>query len=189
MSNISSDDIQNTLTLLLEGCAQERHKDLKSLYELTASNLFSVSLRILKDQSLAEDCIQQVFINIWRNAGSYDAKKAKAKTWMNTIARNQALDILRRNRHQNLHDGDDALDSLEDDGAGQEQQVSLLQDTSRLHQCLEEIPKEQRQCLELAYFDGLSHQGVSDRTDIALGTVKTWIRRGLARLQTCMSSI
>lgn len=189
MFNSRSADAQNQLAQLLEGCAKHHHKDLKQLYDLTAPNLFSVSLRILKDQSLAEDCLQQAYLNIWRNAGSYDARKAKAKTWMNTIARNQALDMLRRNRYQEFHDGDDAIDSLADDSPGQEQQISHSQDTSRLHYCLEEIPQEQRQCLEMAYFDGLSHQGVADRTQIALGTVKTWIRRGLARLQTCMNSI
>ncbi len=189
MTNTNSDETQLKLAGLLQGCAQDRHQDLQSLYELTSSNLFSVALRILKDQSLAEDCLQQVYMSVWRNAGSYDCAKAKAKTWMNTITRNQALDMLRRNRHSDLHDGDDALDTLEDGSAGQEQQVSHMQDTKQLHRCLGEIPQEQRQCIELAYFDGLSHQGVSDKTEIALGTVKTWIRRGLARLQTCMSSI
>lgn len=189
MSNTTSDDVQIKLSQLLSGCAQERHQDLKLLYELTSSNLFSVSLRILKDQSLAEDCLQQVYMSIWRNAASYDEAKAKAKTWMNTITRNQALDMLRRNRHSSLHDGDDALESLEDETAGQEQQVSHLQDAKKLHHCLEEISHEHRQCIELAYFEGLSHQSISDQTQIALGTVKTWIRRGLARLQTCMNSI
>lgn len=189
MLKSNSHDPQSKLQKLLHGCAQGRHADLKSLYQMTSANLYSVCLRILKDQGLAEDCLQQVYISVWRSAGSYNASKAKAKTWLNTITRNQALDILRRNRHQDLHDGDDAIDTLEDESAGQEQQVSHLQDSAHLHRCLAEIPPEQRQCLELAYFDGLSHQGVADATQVALGTVKTWIRRGLARLQTCMNSI
>ena len=185
----SLDDPQEQLESCLRGCAQGKHQDLKKLYQLTSANLFSVVLRILNDRGLAEDCLQQVFIKVWNHADRYDAEKAKARTWLNTIARNQALDILRRNRHSDKHEGDDVLLQVADDAESQEQQISRWQDTRKLHQCLEEIPEQQRLCLELAYFEGLTHQGLSERIETSLGTVKTWIRRGLARLQTCMNSI
>ena len=185
----SLDDPQELLEEYLRGCSQGKHQDLKKLYQFTSANLFSVALRILNDRGLAEDCLQQVFIKVWNNADSYDASKAKARTWLNTITRNQALDMLRRNRHSKLHDGEEALLQVEDNAANQEQQVSLWQSSKQLHRCLEDIPEQQRLCLELAYFEGLTHQGLSDRIETSLGTVKTWIRRGLARLQTCMNSI
>ncbi len=188
MSDTTSDP-QQLLEKHLRGCAQGRHQDLKKLYEITSANLFSVALRILNDRALSEDCLQQVFIKVWNNADRYDSSKARARTWLNTITRNQALDILRRNRHSDSHEGDEVLQQLEDGGHSQEQQVSHWQDSQKLHRCLQEIPDQQRLCLELAYFEGLTHQGLSERIETSLGTVKTWIRRGLARLQTCMNSI
>ncbi len=186
---LDKEEHQQQLAMLLSGCAARHPGDLKKLYQLCAANLHSVALRILNDRELAEDCLQQAFINIWQHAGSYDPAKAKARTWLNTIVRNQALDMLRRNRRSQFHEGEETLLQLSDDGPDQEQQVNLWQLTDQVHQCLEEIPEQQRRCIELAYFEGLTHQSLSERVDTSLGTVKTWIRRGLARLQTCMNSI
>ncbi|RDE24175.1 RNA polymerase subunit sigma-70 [Motiliproteus coralliicola] len=180
---------QQQLAKCLQQCARGEHAGLKRLYNLTSANLFSVALRILNDRQLAEDCLQQVFLNIWHHAERYDSSKAQALTWLNTITRNQALDLLRRNKHSRLHDGDEALNEQADESPDQEQQVTLWQQSKQLHQCLEQIPENQRRCLEMAYFEGLTHQSLSERIDTSLGTVKTWIRRGLARLQTCMNSI
>ncbi len=188
-SSDSNSEIHDKVESYLRGCAQGRQQDLKKLYDLTSANLFAISLRILNDRGLAEDCLQQVFIKIWNHAGSYDSSKARGRTWLNTITRNQSLDLLRRNKHRDKQDTDEALEHVEDQGASQEQQISHWQDSQKLHRCLKEIPEQQRLCLELAYFEGLTHQSLSERIDTSLGTVKTWIRRGLARLQTCMNSI
>lgn len=183
------EDKQNALEGYLRGCAQGQHHELKKLYKFIAPNLFSVALRILNNRADAEDCLQQVFIKIWNHAGDYDDRKAKAQTWLNTITRNQALDILRRNQHKTRHDSTDALEQLDDGSPNHEQQLNDWQDRKQLHQCLTEIPEQQRRCLELAYFEGLTHQALSDITDTSLGTIKTWIRRGLIRLKACMNSI
>ena len=108
---------------------------------------------------------------------------------VNTITRNQALDILRKNKHSDRHDSDDALDFIADDAPSHEQQVSLAQDSAAMHKCLAQLPEQQKIYLEMAFFEGLTHQALSDRTGTSLGTVKTWIRRGLERLRTCMSTI
>lgn len=185
----NNNEINEKVESCLQGCAQGNHHDFKKLYDLTSANLFSISLRILNDRALAEDCLQQVFIKVWNHADSYDTSKARGRTWLNSITRNQALDILRRNKHSAKHVTDETLKYVEDEGPGQEQQVSHWQDSQKLHRCLAEMPEQQRICLELAYFEGLTHQSLSERIDTSLGTVKTWIRRGLARLQICMSSI
>ncbi|MGB1239460.1 MAG: RNA polymerase sigma factor [Pseudomonadales bacterium] len=191
MSLFSNDisDRQDLLANCLEQCAQGRHQALKKLYDLSSANLFSVALRILKDRALSEDCLQQVYYKVWNNASKYDASKAKAQTWLNTIARNQALDMLRSNKHSDLHDSDDALEFVADEGATQEQQVALAQDSDAMHACLKQLPEQQRIYLERAFFEGLTHQELSDTTGTSLGTVKTWIRRGLERLRQCMISI
>jgi RNA polymerase sigma-70 factor (ECF subfamily) len=187
--NSNSLDKQALLEKCLLECAQGKHKALKQLYELCSANLFSVALRILKDRALSEDCLQQVFYKVWNNAASYDVSKAKAQTWLNTITRNQALDILRKNKHSDQHDTDDALAFIADDGPSHEQHVELAQDSAAMHKCLALLPEQQKIYLEMAFFEGLTHQALSDRTGTSLGTVKTWIRRGLERLRKCMSTI
>ncbi|OUS27452.1 RNA polymerase subunit sigma-70 ['Osedax' symbiont bacterium Rs2_46_30_T18] len=182
-------DKQAQLQQCLLDCADGKHKALKQLYDLCSANLFSVALRILKDRALSEDCLQQVFYKVWNNADKYDASKAKAQTWLNTITRNQALDILRKNKHSDQHDSDDALEFIADDAPSHEQHVALSQDSAAMHLCLAELPEQQKIYLEMAFFEGLTHQALSDRTGTSLGTVKTWIRRGLERLRKCMNSI
>ncbi|NRA18880.1 MAG: sigma-70 family RNA polymerase sigma factor [Oceanospirillaceae bacterium] len=188
MSFMSGDslDRQAALEKCLRGCSQGKHTALKQLYELCSANLFSVALRILKDRALSEDCLQQVFYKVWNNAASYDSSKARALTWLNTITRNQALDILRKNKHSDKHDTDDALNFIADDAPSHEQQVALAQDSAAMHKCLAELPKQQKIYLEMAFFEGLTHQALSEKTGTSLGTVKTWIRRGLERLRKCM---
>jgi RNA polymerase sigma-70 factor (ECF subfamily) len=182
-------DKQVLLEKYLLECADGKHKSLKQLYDLCSANLFSVALRILRDRVLAEDCLQQVFYKVWNNAASYDVTKAKAQTWLNTITRNQALDILRKNRHSDKHDSDDALAYIADDVPSHEKYVELAQDSAALHQCLGQLPEQQKIYLEMAFFEGLTHQALSDKTGTSLGTVKTWIRRGLERLRKCMNTI
>ncbi|CAM3578566.1 sigma-70 family RNA polymerase sigma factor [Parendozoicomonas haliclonae] len=161
---------------------------LKLLYQKTSPNLFAVALRILKNRELAEDCLQSAYIKIWKYAGRYDAGKARPMTWMNTIVRNQALDMLRRQKPQEISD-DEALAQVADDARGQFDHVALARDSEDVHRCLAELSDQQRACIELAYFDGLSHQEMSDQLDYPLGSVKTWIRRGLMRLRTCLTGI
>ena len=163
---------------------------LKHLYQLTNSNLFALALRILKQRDLAEDCLQLAFVKIWHNAHQFDPAKAKPITWLNAIVRNQALDILRKNKHQKLHDtSDETLAHLADQGPSQEQQVSQSQDQRAIHHCLGKLTQNQRQCLQLAYFEGLAHPQVAHQLNLPLGSVKTWIRRGLLGLRECLTHI
>lgn len=176
----------------LAGCASEqpneRHRSLQKLYTITSANLFAVSLRILKDREQAEDCLQNAYIKIWKNAGSYDIAKARPMTWMNTIVRNQALDMLRRKKVQEVSD-DDHLMQIADTAPAHEEQLGLVRDSANMHRCLADLSDQQKVCIELAYFDGLTHQELAEQLEYPLGSVKTWIRRGLARLRTCLSGI
>ncbi|WP_281647621.1 sigma-70 family RNA polymerase sigma factor [Parendozoicomonas sp. Alg238-R29] len=186
---MSSDTGQDQkLVQHLEGCAHERHGSLQKLYSITSANLFSVSLRILKDREQAEDCLQNAYIKIWKNAGSYDITKARPMTWMNTIVRNQALDMLRRKKVQEVSD-DDHIHQIADTAPGHEEQLALSRNSANMHKCLADLSDQQRVCIELAYFEGLTHQEMSEQLEFPLGSVKTWIRRGLARLRTCLSGI
>lgn len=171
----------------LARCARGEQKAFKHLYQLTSSKLFALILRILKDRELAEDCLQQVYIKIWQASSSYNSSKAAPMTWMNTIARNQALDHLRKlNREPQMET--EALDLQVDQSSSQEQKMTETQNSQQVHRCLRTLNDNQRRCLELSYFDGMTHQNLSNQLEVPIGTVKTWIRRGLMRLKECMTT-
>jgi RNA polymerase sigma-70 factor (ECF subfamily) len=164
---------------------------LRHVYEATSAHLFGVALRILQRHDLAEDVLQEAFVNVWHHAGSYRAAQAQPMTWLISIVRNKALDHLRAaQRHAT-----DSLDAAtEDDEAPQvvderpDPMQLLLQaaDTLSIRACLEAIEPAQRQCLSLAYFHGYSHGEVAAHLHAPLGSVKSWIRRGLERLKGCL---
>ena len=182
--------INTKIEPLLAQIANQQEASLKRLYELTNAHLFALALRILKQRDLAEDCLQMAFVKVWHKAQQFDATKAKPMTWLNAIVRNQALDLLRQNKHQQLHDTDDnTLNELADQSASQEQQVTLAQEQRAIHQCLAKLKEQQRQCLQLAYFEGLAHPLVAARLDQPLGSIKTWIRRGLLELREFLKHI
>ena len=180
-------DPQHLQTLLVQ-CQQQEPKALKTLYQSTSAHLYAVMLRILRNESDAQDCLQQVYLKIWHNAGQYNPEIARPMTWMNTIARNQALDWLRRYKNDRLHDSDEVLMDHAAPDSQTDLQVQQWQRSDQLNHCLQTLQEHQRQCIELAYFEGYSHQELSVRLNHPLGTVKTWIRRGLERLKSCLSS-
>lgn len=182
-----TDSDQQELKNLLLLCSEKDARALKKLYQRTSSHLYAVVLRILKNESHAEDCLQQVFIKIWNNAGQYNADIARPMTWLSTIARNQSLDWLRRYKNDQLNDGDDVLTEMSDQRQDTDAIAQQWQASGEVHRCLATLKKDQRVCIELAYFEGYSHQELSDRLMEPLGTVKTWIRRGLERLKSCMN--
>ncbi|MGY0217050.1 sigma-70 family RNA polymerase sigma factor [Endozoicomonadaceae bacterium StTr2] len=183
-----SSEAENTRVVHhLTGCAQGNHRDLEQLYRLTSPKLFGLLLRMLKSQAIAEDCLQQVYIKIWNHAGSFDPRKARAMTWLSTIARNQALDQLRKQQREALEPDDSALDTISDDTPGHDDELARQQHEKQVHQCVGDLPDNYRQCIKLAYFDGLTHALLAEKLQVPLGTVKTWVRRGLMRLKTCMT--
>lgn len=153
----------------------------QQLYELMSSHLFGVALRILHTRSLAEEALQDAFIQIWQKAGDYRADKAQVNTWMTSITRYRALDMLRKTgREQPL---DDELAAVMEDPAPGPAQLSESKD---LDLCMDELQDQQRECIALAYVEGYSHQELAVRMDTPLGTVKSWIRRGLQQLKECL---
>jgi RNA polymerase sigma-70 factor (ECF subfamily) len=182
--------INTQLEPLLAQITNHHEPSLKRLYQLTNANLFALALRILKQRDLAEDCLQLAFVKVWNNSQQFNPAKAKAITWLNAIVRNQALDLLRKNKHQQLHDtSDETIAQLADQSASQEKQASLSQEQQAIQQCLAQLKENQRQCLQLAYFEGLAHPQISAHLNQPLGSVKTWIRRGLLGLRECLTHI
>jgi len=153
----------------------------QQLYNLTSPHLFGVALRILHTRSLAEEALQDAFVQIWQKAGEYRADKAQVNTWMTSITRYRALDMLRKSARET------PLEELPDSVMPEQQGAQMMAaENADLELCMEELQNEQRECIALAYVDGYSHQELSDRLDTPLGTVKSWIRRGLQQLKECL---
>jgi RNA polymerase sigma-70 factor (ECF subfamily) len=156
----------------------------RALYEATAPKLFGVALRILRREDWAEEVLQECYVSVWRHAPEYSASRAAPMTWMTSIVRNRCLDWLRRPNPQPLDD--EALEAVESDNPGPLAELERGRDTAALARCLRGLEARQRQAIALAFFDGLSHAELAQHLREPLGTVKTWVRRGLRRLKSCL---
>ena len=179
------------LIALIDRVALADESALKELYEITSSKLYGVAVRVVSNKSWAEDVLQEAFINIWRIAGDYKASLSPPMAWMCLIVRSRGLDFLRRRRSDRadaVQELDDVLsDTLEGDSANPMDTALAGEQAWALHQCLSQLDNKQREVVSLAYLRDLSHGELAEQLKLPLGTVKTWIRRGLEQLRGCMS--
>jgi len=177
----------DAITELMARCALRDQRAFAELYRQTSAKLYGVAIRILRRQDWAEEVLQESFVNIWNHIAEYSTSRSAPMTWMTAIVRNRALDWLRR---PNLERGDEDYDllveALPDDAPGPETLLGNSRDARALADCLKQLSGNQRQTIMLAYAHGLSHGELASRLKEPLGTVKTWIRRGLDRLRGCM---
>jgi RNA polymerase sigma-70 factor (ECF subfamily) len=177
----------DSIAELMARCALRDERAFAQLYRHTAARLFAVALRILRRQDWAEEVLQESFVNIWNHVNEYAAQKSAPMTWMTAIVRNRALDWLRRpNLERGGEDYDLMVEAVADDSPGPELQLGSSREAKALAQCLEQLSGNQRQSIALAYVHGLSHAELAMHMREPLGTVKTWIRRGLEKLRGCL---
>ena len=153
------------------------------LYDRYSSIVYSVALRVLGDTSAAEDVLQEVFIQLWRNPGLFDSSRGSLGAWLAVIARNRAIDALRQ-RHPETDIGD-VIVSVEPDMAGHAERARVME---KVLGALGAMPRAQRSALEMAYFEGLTHTEIAAKTGEPLGTIKTRIRAGLLALRKAFST-
>ena len=178
------------LQALLARCALADQKAFAALYQASSAKLFGVAVRITRRRDWAEEVLQESFVKIWHHAGNYDTRKSAPMTWMTAIVRNRALDWLRRPREVQASDDVEAfMANVADEGPGPEQLAILAAQAGRLHECMEQLGADQRRSITLAFFHGLSHGELADKMNKPLGTVKTWVRRGLDRLKQCLEGM
>ena len=169
-----------------------------ALYKASSAHLFAVILRINPDRAQAEDLLQDIFINIWRAAQGYDADRAQAMTWLTSIARNRAIDSLRRRKGEvstvsgdpdpdEEDDGDDLLERQASPLPGPLEQLLEAAQARQVVSCIGGLSVEQQQCVALTYYQGLTHAEVAGHLAQPLGTVKSWVRRALISLKDCLS--
>ena len=156
----------------------------QELYRATAPKLFGVALRILRREDWAEEVLQECYVSIWTHAPDYRAGLAAPMTWMTSIVRNRCLDWLRRPNPEPLAEG--AEENIADAGPGPLDELERSQEAGAVARCLRGLEAKQRQAIALAFFDGLSHAELAQHLREPLGTVKTWVRRGLAKLRSCL---
>ena len=164
---------------------------LRQLYDLTSSKLYGVALRVVGNREWAEDVLQDAFLNIWRIAADYRAALSPPMAWMGVIVRSRALDFLRRRtseRADSVQELDDFVnDTVAGDSPNPMDTTQASEQAWALHECLRKLEAKQREVVSLAYLRDLSHGELAEQLKLPLGTVKTWIRRGLEQLRGCMS--
>jgi RNA polymerase sigma-70 factor, ECF subfamily len=151
------------------------------LFDRYSGIVYSVALRVLKDTGQAEDVMQDIFIQIWKKPGAFISGRGSLGAWLAVVARNRAIDSLRRRRPTDSV-GDVVLVSSTDLGA--EAERNTLMEKVRIH--LQQLPPEQQKSVEMAYFEGMSHSEIAEKTGDPLGTVKTRIRLALITLRKAM---
>ncbi|SRR5579875_295546 len=181
---VTSSDDAAELTGLMRACADGDRAAFATLYRRTSDKLFGVCLRMLRERGEAEDALQDVYTNVWRRAGSFDSARAAAMTWLITLARNQCIDRLRRHREEPL-DGAAAQQIIDPD-PDPPARSQASEERRRLEHCLGTLADQQRQIVRAAFFSGATYNQLADRLGVPLATMKSWIRRSLIRLRTCM---
>ena len=159
----------------------------EQLYRMTSSHLYGVAMRILRESGAAEDVLQESFVNIWHHAGSYVAARSQPLTWLTSVVRNRCLDRLRK-RDVDTVDIDDEEHAMAIADRSP-MPLELLLSGAEAHavrRCVETLDAGQKQAIALAFYQGLSHSELARHLKEPLGTVKSWVRRGLERLKICL---
>jgi RNA polymerase sigma factor (sigma-70 family) len=181
-------DVQ--LIALIDRVAQRDAQALRQLYDATSSKLYAVAMRVVSNTEHAEDVLQDAYLNIWRIAADYRASLSPPMAWMGVVVRSRALDFLRKRKAEQSLGGlemDEQLsNTLEGDTPNPMDTSMASEQAWALHECLRKIEAKPREVLTMAYFRDLSHGELAAQLRLPLGTVKTWIRRSLEQLRTCM---
>ncbi len=182
------------LIALLERVSQQDQQALKRLYDLSCSRLYGLALRIVGRTEWAEDVLQEAFLTVWKSASEYKAGLSPPLAWMGLIVRSRALDLLRRQKTQRdetktVELAPELSDTLAGDAADPMDEAMLSQEAFTLRQCLSRLEQRQKTVISMAYLRDLSHAELAASLELPLGTVKTWIRRGLEQLRLCMARL
>ncbi|MDB5895358.1 MAG: polymerase subunit sigma [Rhodoferax sp.] len=174
----------------LRDCALGDRMALQALYQRESRYLLGVALRIVRQRQQAEDVVHDAFINIWSQAGSFDANRGSARGWIYSVVRHLALNAV-RNGAREVSVDEETAEALEtrqamDAHSQTTDAFTLNADLGRLNDCLGRLEPARRNCILYAYMDGCTHGEIAERAQAPLGTVKAWIKRGLASLKECM---
>ena len=190
MANSVGADRSGALAQLLARVALADQRAFADLYRQTSPHLYAVALRILREAASAEEILQEAYVSVWHHAGTYVAAKSQPLTWLTSIVRNRCLDHLRRRELDTFPltsgaEDEPAFDPPADSPAPVDLLVSGAEAQS-VRDCVETLDAGPKQAIALAFFHGLSHAELATHMREPLGTIKSWVRRGLERLKRCL---
>lgn len=174
----------HALNPLMRSVASGNRGALAELYNHTSAKLFGICLRVLGSEAEAEEVLQEVYLTVWNKAGRFDAGKVSPITWLAVLARNKAIDRLRIRRLAT--DPIESASEVRDDNPSALEVLESAQEQQRLAGCLDELDDQQRAMIRSAFLDGATYPELAEREGVPLGTMKSWIRRGLLRLRGCL---
>ena len=170
----------------LRRCARGERAALRAIYDAEAPRMLGVALRILRRPSLAEEAVQDAFVQVWQRAASFDPQRGAATTWLYAVLRNRALNILRGEVRTELVEDFEPM-GLASEEESPESVIERLSEAGALRRCLEGLEPNRRRVVVLAYMHGLSHGELATRAGVPLGTMKSWLRRTLLSLRECLT--
>ncbi len=184
----ASDAARERLKAAMARLADGDSQALEEVYEATRVKLFGICLRILGDRKEAEDALQDVYINLWQRAGSYDPSRASPISWLATFARNRAIDRLRTGKVRGGAVPVEEAAPLPDEAPLADSLMIDAEQSAQIHTCLATLDERTATHIRSAFFDGFTYAELAERADVPLGTMKSWIRRGLQRLRACLEA-
>lgn len=173
------------LSALIGRTARGDQSAFRQLYGQTSPKLLGVALRIVKDRAVAEDVVQEAYLKVWQGAASYSIEAGRPMTWLISIARYRAIDVVRARRETLARTHEDGLDPVETMAEPRDREAEFI-DRDRLSTCLGRLDETQRRCFLEAYYDGYSREELSRRFAAPVNTIKTWLHRSAASLRTCI---
>src|SRR5262245_47014101 len=173
------------LSSLLASVARRDEAAFERLYEATSAKLYGVVVRILKRQDLAEEVIQDAYVKIWNSAGQFNSSLSSPITWMVSIARNRAIDVVRKRSEISIEEEPAAMDVASDmpDPLARKDMTEELQ---RILDCVGKLEPERQRLVLLAYYNGWSREQLSEKFNTPVNTVKTWLRRSMLEIRECL---
>jgi RNA polymerase sigma-70 factor, ECF subfamily len=186
---------QNEVAGLLARIAVKNEPALKILYESIGGLLYSVALRIVRRPQLADEVVQDVFVNVWNKAGDYSPAQALPMTWLISLTRNRSIDVLRAQDEtvsltmpgEEASDGEMVYDPVDESMRTPLQNMLSKMEGHCIEKCMNALESSQRQSIALAFYHGMSHAELAEHLSQPLGTIKSWVRRGMERLARCMN--
>ena len=172
---------------LLALAAREDEEALAQLYDRYSRVAYGLALRIVRDQALAEDAVQEAFVTLWRTASSFRAEKAKPSTWILTLVHRRAVDVVRREERRRAAPLVDGMEEPDERALPADEEIELTDRRRLVQEALRQLPDEQREALELAYYGGLTQSELAERLSVPLGTIKSRMFTGLRRLRDLLA--
>jgi RNA polymerase sigma-70 factor (ECF subfamily) len=176
------------LVWLLASVAQGDEAAFARLFEATRAKLYGVVLRILRREDLADEVIQETYLKVWQSAGQFDPSRAAPITWLVAIARNRAIDLLRRRTEDSIEEKPEAMEAASDSPNPLERR-ELSEELQRLLTCIGQLPPERQRLVLLAYYNGWSREQLAAELATPVNTIKTWLRRSLLDLRECLGHV